>query len=218
MTRRAHTIFDSKINFLDKNISMTRPYEVLKFWFGEDFEKDPFRNSKFWFEKNPAFDREIKTRFEEDLKAAVSVAREDWKVDPQGRLAFVILLDQFSRNMYRGTPRMFSQDPLALEAAIEGIEKGDDRSLHPIQRTFLYLPLSHSENLEIQKRSIQLFQKLLDDSDERWKKSLKNNYDYAVLHHDIIARFKRFPHRNAILGRISTPEEIEFLKQPGSSF
>jgi uncharacterized protein (DUF924 family) len=197
---------------------MTQAYEVLQFWFGEDFENDPLRNSSLWFEKDSAFDREIRERFEEDLKQAAQGQREEWKRDPRGRLAFIILLDQFSRNIYRGTPAMFSQDSVALEAVLDGIRKGDDQLLHPLQRTFFYLPLEHSEDLQIQKKSLEMFRRLVEEADETWKTSLKNNYDYAVRHHDIIARFGRFPHRNAILSRISTPEEIEFLKEPGSSF
>jgi uncharacterized protein (DUF924 family) len=218
MTQRAGSIFSFKIYFLDNNISMTQPYEVLKFWFGEDLESEPFRDSKLWFEKNPAFDQEIKMRFEEDLKAAANGAREEWKNNPLGRLAFIILLDQFSRNIYRGTPRMFSQDSLSLQAALEGIDKGEDQALHPIQCTFFYLPLEHSEDLEIQKKSLEMFPRLVRQANEKWKRSLKINYEYAIKHHDIIARFGRFPHRNALLGRMSTPEEIEFLKEPGSSF
>jgi uncharacterized protein (DUF924 family) len=218
MTRRARKIFGFKFYFLDKNVSMTRADELLQFWFGEEFEKDPFRNSSYWFEKNPAFDLEIKTRFEREIDAAMEGQLEDWKRDAKGRLAFIILLDQFSRNIYRGTPRMFSQDAVALEVTLEGIRIGADRLLHPIQRTFFYLPFVHSEDLKMQEKALEIYSQLLKEADEKFKKALSEKYQYAARHQEIIRRFGRFPHRNTILGRPSTADEIEFLKEPGSSF
>ena len=128
--------------------------------------------------------------------------------DPQGCLALIILLDQFSRNMFRGSAQAFAADEKALAHARTAVERGLDQQLPPFQRTFVYLPFEHSESLADQDRSVALFEALGDE----------NTYDYAVRHRDIIVRFGRFPHRNVILGRESTPEELEFLKEPGSSF
>jgi len=198
-------------------MSMPSPQKVIDFWFGKDFEEDPYQNSARWFAKDKAFDAEVRANFEEDLNRAVR-GELDWKKDPLSRLAWIILLDQFSRNIYRDTPRMFAQDGLALAAVLEGIERKEDQSLHPVMRAFFYMPLMHSEDLEIQKRSVEMFQRMMEGAEKKWKRGLEMNYDYALKHYDIIARFGRFPHRNAILGRASTPEEVEFLKGPGSSF
>jgi uncharacterized protein (DUF924 family) len=130
-----------------------------------------------------------------------------WKATPLASLALVIVLDQFSRNMFRETPRAFSADSPALAVAASVIERGFDRLLSPVERTFMYLPFEHAEDLAAQRRSLALFEALDPD-----------DMQYVKRHYEIIARFGRFPHRNAILGRESTAEEIEFLKQPGSSF
>ena len=130
-----------------------------------------------------------------------------WRSTPLAALALIVVLDQFSRNLFRGTPRAFVGDPAALAAAASAIERGFDRLLSAQERTFAYMPFEHAEDLAAQRRSLALFGALDPD-----------DIDYAKRHHDIIARFGRFPHRNAALGRESTPEEIEFLKRPGSSF
>jgi len=130
-----------------------------------------------------------------------------WRSTPLAALALIVVLDQFSRNMFRETPRAFVGDPAALAAAASVIERGFDRLLSAQERTFVYMPFEHSEDLAAQRRSLALFE-ALDP----------NDMEYAKRHHEIIARFGRFPHRNAVLGRESTPEEIEFLKRPGSSF
>ncbi|MCI0481529.1 MAG: DUF924 domain-containing protein, partial [Candidatus Dadabacteria bacterium] len=151
-------------------------------------------------------------------------AREDklreWEKTPRGTLALIILLDQFSRNILRDTPGAFSHDPQALETAAKGIEKGFDKVLHPVMRVFFYMPFMHSENLDMQERSITLFGALERDfpSPPGLGKMLSSNRDYAERHYAVVKRFGRYPHRNKILGRESSPEEIEFLKQPGSSF
>jgi uncharacterized protein (DUF924 family) len=196
---------------------MNRALQILSFWFGDD-PNDPLMNSKTWWEKNPHFDKKIKIRFEEDLNRAVDEEYDSWKESPHECLAYIILLDQFSRNIYRNTPRAFTQDPLALAACVEGINKGFDRHLTPIQRSFFYMPLMHSEDLKLQQYSIQNFRKLAEEAPEDLKKNLENSYQYALKHYEIVKRFGHFPHRNAILGRPSTTEEIEFLKQPGASF
>jgi uncharacterized protein (DUF924 family) len=138
---------------------------------------------------------------------AVRGELDRWRSTPLAALALVVVLDQFSRNMFRGTPRAFAGDPAALAAAASVIERGFDRPLSAQERTFVYMPFEHAEDLAAQRRSLALFE-ALDP----------NDMEYARRHHEIIARFGRFPHRNSLLGRESTPEEIEFLKRPGSSF
>ncbi len=173
--------------------------DVLDFWFGAD--------RKAWFEKNPAFDEEIRARFLPLYERAASGALEAWRAAPDSCLALVILLDQFPRNMFRGSARAFAADPLALQAAKHAVSQRFDQGLSLDERTFLYLPFEHSESLADQARGCELMQPLGEEV-----------YRYAVRHREIIERFGRFPHRNAALGRENTPEETAFLKQPGSSF
>jgi uncharacterized protein (DUF924 family) len=180
-----------------------RADEVLRFWFGEGAERG--KAHKRWFEKNATFDAEIRSRF---LPLYEELARRnDWLSSSNYCLARIVVLDQFPRNMFRGTARAFAADPLALAAAKHALAKGYDRDLLDVERQFVYLPFEHSEGLADQQRACELMKPLGDDL-----------YDWALRHQRIIARFGRFPHRNEILGRVSTPEEIEFLKQPGSGF
>jgi uncharacterized protein (DUF924 family) len=196
---------------------MSKPEEILLFWFGPDLT-DPLQHADNWWKKDPGFDREIRTRFEKDLLRAASGGLDSWKEKPESCLAYIILLDQFSRNIYRDTPKAFSQDPMALQSAIEAVERGLDKEIPEIARTFFYLPLMHCEDREMQRRCVSIFHQLLEEAPTKLKGVLKGNYDYAQRHADIIERFGRFPHRNKILGRPATPEETEFLKGPGSSF
>jgi uncharacterized protein (DUF924 family) len=177
--------------------------EVLRFWFGEGPEYG--KAHKRWFVKDAAFDAEVRNQFA-DLHAQLANNHE-WLDDRRSCLARIVVLDQFPRNMYRGSARAFSSDVLALEAARHMVAKGWDRRLLPVEKQFVYLPFEHSESLADQERACELMQPLGEDL-----------YDWALRHRAIIERFGRFPHRNAILGRASTPEEIEFLKQPGSGF
>jgi uncharacterized protein (DUF924 family) len=185
---------------------------VLDFWFGAPESPERGRPRKAWFEKSETFDAEIRARF---LPTWEHAARGDfarWEATPLAALALVIVLDQFPRNMFRGTARAFDSDPLALIVARNLVERGHDRLLLPAERLFAYLPFEHAEDLAAQRRSLESFAALAADSPGQ------DNTDIARRHYDIIARFGRFPHRNAVLGRESTPEEIEFLKLPGSSF
>jgi len=169
--------------------------EVLRFWFGQD--------AKRWFEKNSAFDAEIRSRFlplYEELSA-----NADWLARPRDCLARILVLDQFPRNMFRGSARAFATDALALDAAQHAVASGHDRALSKTERTFIYLPFEHSEDLADQERALELF-------------AGHPNSEWAHKHWEIIKRFGRFPHRNGILGRQSTPAEIAFLSEPGSSF
>ena len=186
--------------------------DVLNFWFGNPEDADYGKPRKFWFIKSLDTDKQIKSRFETTYQAAARGELNDWRTSALSCLALIIVLDQFPRNLYRGKPQSFATDRMALEMANYALEQNYDRQLLPVQRWFIYLPLEHSENLADQKRSLQLFSSLKDDPDS------ESTIDYAQKHLDIIKRFGRFPHRNEILGRESTPEEIEFLKQPGSRF
>lgn len=193
---------------------------VLSFWFGEldDQGRADEAVAKRWWKKDEAFDRQILERFEADRRAILAGERDDWLATPRGRLAAIIVLDQMSRNMYRGTPGMFEADGEALRLALEGIERGDAPKLATDERAFLYLPLMHSEDPEIQRRCTQLFSEFRDELSGELRERVSRNLTFAIRHQEIIERFGRFPHRNAILGRDSTPEELAFLEQPGSSF
>ena len=174
------------------------PEEVLSFWFA-----DPPR----WWRKDPAFDAEVRDRFLAVHGAVERGEHEDWLETARGALAYVIVLDQLSRNMFRGTARMFAGDARARAAARRAVDRGDDRTLSEAERSFLYMPFMHSEDLADQDRGAGLF-----------ASGAPAELRYAEQHRDIVRRFGRFPHRNALLGRESSPEEQEFLKQPGSSF
>jgi uncharacterized protein (DUF924 family) len=194
------------------------PAAVLDFWFGP---LDPHGDAddahvRRWFEKNDAFDQEIAERFGALHDEIVKRQHEDWLDDPHGRLAYVIVLDQFSRNMFRGSPRAFASDGQALAAAAEGVARAHDGELTRDERSFLYLPFMHSEELATQDRALALFSALAagapSDGPDRHAATVR----YAEKHREIIARFGRFPQRNSALGRTSTADEWEFLKKnPG---
>jgi len=181
---------------------------VLTFWFGEGAEYG--KAHKRWFEKDPAFDAEVSRRFSHVHEQEIE--SRDWLSAPRECLARIIVLDQFPRHLYRATARAFSSDALALESAKRLLERGWDRDMLPVERMFAYLPLQHSESLEDQERSCSLYEALKDFPETA------DSHRYALAHRAIILRFGRFPHRNAALGRPSTREEIEFLRDPGSSF
>jgi uncharacterized protein (DUF924 family) len=186
---------------------------VTEFWFGpkDDPERNSMRRDR-WFRIDPAFDEEIRRRFLDDVVAAGRGELDGLSSTADGVLTLLILLDQFPRNIFRGTPRMYAYDAKARAVALLAVNFGLDQVLSAVERVFIYLPFEHSENIEDQIRAVTLFNNL---PEVPWR---VETVDYALRHHDIVARFGRFPHRNAILGRVSTPEEIEFLKEEGSSF
>ncbi|HUQ29644.1 MAG TPA: DUF924 family protein [Usitatibacter sp.] len=186
----------------------TQPTEVLDFWFGAP--RGTQRPE--WFRKDDRFDEEIRRRFGEVHHAAARGALDHWRQDRESMLALIVVLDQFSRNLYRNDPRAFAQDARARECTREALARGDDAVSLPVERQFLYLPLEHSEDRDDQVLACSLFARLEEQS------AMKGLMEYAVRHKAIVDRFGRFPHRNSILGRASTPEEIEFLKTPGSGF
>jgi uncharacterized protein (DUF924 family) len=177
------------------------PLDILHFWFTQLTPRQHFA-------KDAALDEAIRTRFGPTLEAAARCELFAWRATPEGRLAEIVVLDQFSRNVYRDTPRAFAQDALALALAQELVASGQDRSLAPAQRAFAYMPYMHSESNAIHAQSIALFS----------QPGLEGNLDFAQRHQAIITRFGRYPHRNAILGRTSSAEELAFLAEPGSGF
>jgi uncharacterized protein (DUF924 family) len=196
------------------------PESVLDFWFGPPGRATEVagRQSKLWFGKSPANDRAVAERFVPTLVAATAGELDHWAHTPRGRLALVIVLDQFPHHIHRDRPQAFATDPQALAQSLAALEAGEGEQLAPIERVFLYLPLEHAESLTIQERSVSLFEKLAHEAATDEHALFDNFLDYARQHRDVVARFSRFPHRNAILGRPSTPEEVEFLTLPGSRF
>ena len=190
-----------------------RAQAVLDFWFGA--ADDPLHRAKRerWFVKDPAFDAQIRERFGVLIEAALAGELTSWAATPAGTLAQIVVLDQFTRNVFRGQARAFAGDALALAAAQALVASGADRGLTGVQRQFVYLPFEHAEDITMQHEALRLFGLLeLDEP------ALAGLLQWAQRHHDIVARFGRFPHRNAALGRAGTAEEIEFLRQPGSGF
>lgn len=185
-----------------------RALEVLDFWFGTGGQSRPE-----WFRKDPAFDAEILRRFGSLIDEAVSGGLREWMNTPASGLARVIVLDQFTRNTRRGRADAFAGDALALAAARAMVANGFDQALSAVQRVFTYMPFMHAEDLSAQDESVRLFGALARSSPDA-----AGNLDFAQRHRVIVERFGRFPHRNAALGRSSTPEEEQFLTQPGSGF
>jgi uncharacterized protein (DUF924 family) len=195
--------------------------EILDFWFvpapGERTRDDDAKVEgvvvrDVWFRKDDAFDAAIRERFAVPLAAGLAGAYGEWCVEPRGSRARVVVRDQFTRNAFRDTPQAFAGDARALATAQDALDHGFDRELLPQERWFLYMPFEHSEALPDQDRAVALFEALASET------GLDEPLPWAIRHRDVIRRFGRFPHRNAILGRASTPEELAFLQQPGSGF
>ena len=187
--------------------------EVLDFWFGAPDDPQRLLPRQQWFVKDDAFDAGIRERFGTLIERAIAGELVHWAATPAGAVAQIVVLDQFTRNAFRGDARAFAGDARALAAAQALVASGQDRTLPGVQRQFVYLPFEHAEDLAVQREGIRLFAQL-----ERDEPAVGELLIWAQRHHDIIERFGRFPHRNAALGRTSTPEELEFLRQPGSAF
>jgi uncharacterized protein (DUF924 family) len=193
---------------------------ILGFWFG-DSRDDAVAASQqhtLWWGKDAATDAAIRARFEPQVIAAGAGELDHWGQSAPGWLALIILCDQFPRSIYRDSPRAFAFDPTARKLCLEGLARGLDQQLRPLPRVFCYLPLEHSEDREHQQRSVTLFQQLAAAAPKSQRELFQGFLDFALRHQVIIERFGRFPHRNAVLGRSSTAEEIAFLQEPGSSF
>lgn len=188
---------------------------VLTFWFGDpaDPASEYGQQRKIWFCKQPKFDQQIRDRFLSVYERGHQGELDSWLAAPQSALALTVLLDQFPRNMFRGTKRCFEADTQALNVAQTALSRQYDQALLPVERMFLYLPFEHSENIAHQNRAVALFEELVQSAPE-----LQSTLDYAYRHRDVIAQFGRFPHRNESLGRPSTPAETTFLQQPGTRF
>ncbi|GAB3402367.1 DUF924 domain-containing protein [Massilia agilis] len=187
---------------------------VLDFWFGAPGSADYGKQRAAWFRKDARFDAEIRERFGDTIAHAVSGGLRDWDAEgPQELLARLIVLDQFTRNARRGTPGAFEGDALALAAARKLVDSGAHRELLPVLRQFAYLPFEHAEDARAQEQAVELFTALANEHE-----GFADALDYAHRHRGVIARFGRFPHRNLILGRANTPEEAEYLMQPGAGF
>ena len=193
---------------------------ILAFWFKEHELSAPQidRRMDIWFGEDPAFDHEIRQAFAADVEKASEGELAHWADKPRGRLALILLLDQFRRNIYRGTAKAFEKDKAALKLCVEGAMHKKDRGLTPIQRVFFYMPLQHAESRKVQAKSVELYSRLAEAVSPTLKETFLTIAQFAELHHDIIEQYGRFPHRNAVLGRDNTPEEDEYLAGDAPDF
>jgi uncharacterized protein (DUF924 family) len=193
---------------------------ILDFWFGANPDDAVVakEQAKLWWSKNHEIDDEMRRRFEDAVRSATTGKLNEWLSTARGRLALIILTDQFPRNIYRDTARAFSYDSKALTWCLDGVDGRIDRELRPIERAFFYLPLEHAESREHQAKSVECFTELVASVPMEQRSTFEEYLDFAMRHRDIIDRFGRFPHRNNILGRESTAEELAFLTEPESGF
>jgi uncharacterized protein (DUF924 family) len=186
--------------------------KILEFWFGEAYQTANLQPQKKWFVKDANFDQTVREWFLGIYEQAAAGRLDDWMMAAESALALTIVLDQFPRNMFRDSAKAFATDSRAFMVAQQAIDLGFDQDVMPVMRVFFYLPFEHSENLDHQNEAVRLFQPFSADPE------LRQYYDFALRHQAIVTQFGRFPHRNQMLGRVSTAEEIEFLQQPGSGF
>ncbi|MFN0316962.1 MAG: DUF924 family protein [Burkholderiales bacterium] len=199
--RKTRGFLLSRLDHLSTHIEEGLHNIILEFWFNEISPSQ-------WWKVDPAFDQMVVDRFSAIHAQANRCELFEWRKEPKGRLAEIIVLDQFSRNMHRSSPLAFASDPLALALAQEAVSAGSDMALAPEERSFLYMPYMHSESKVVHEVAARLFK----------ANGLQSNYDFEIRHKTILDRFGRYPHRNVILDRQSTDEELAFLAQPGSSF
>ncbi len=194
--------------------------DILSFWFKEQELTAPQidRRMDIWFGEDAVFDHEIEKEFADDVARACSGKLDHWADDPRGRLALILLIDQFRRNIHRNTAKAFSMDKLALKLCVEGAMAKKDKGLSPIQKVFFYMPLQHAESRKVQAKSVELFNKLAETVSPTYQETFLTVAQFAELHKDIIDQFGRFPHRNKLLGRENTPEEEEYLAGDGPDF
>ncbi len=186
---------------------------ILAFWFREEQLTAPQIDNRMdtWFSEDPVFDHEIQREYADDVAAASEGRLDHWAHSPRGRLALIVLLDQFRRNIYRGTAKAFSHDKMALKLCVEGAMAKKDEGLSPIEKVFFYMPLQHSESKKVQAKSVALYQRLAEAVTPTYRETFETIAQFAELHADVIDTFGRFPHRNVLLGRENTPEETEYL-------
>ena len=193
---------------------------ILSFWFKEQELSAPQidRRMDIWFSEDAVFDEEIKENFAGDVTAACEGKLDHWAAEPRGRLALIILIDQFRRNIHRNTAEAFSMDKLALKLCVEGAMEKKDQGLSPIQRVFFYMPLQHAESRKVQAKSVELYNRLAEAVSPTYRETFLTVAQFAELHKDIVDQFGRFPHRNKLLGRENTPEEDEYLAGDSPDF
>ena len=191
------------------SVSLPSPFDILDFW----WRAGPSR----WFARNDGFDKEIRTRFSDAVEASLNGDLDDWAASPHSALALILLLDQFPRNIFRDSGEAFAYDAKALAIAKKLIERGLDR-FYLAEQTFVCLPLEHSEEIENQDRSVELFARMAVEAPDGWKDSKRLGLDFATRHRDLIRKFGRYPHRNEMLGRDSTDEEKAFIAEHGRGF
>ena len=194
--------------------------EILSFWFKEQALSAPQidRRMDIWFGEDAEFDAAIKAVFEDDMERASQGQLDHWADEPRGRLALILLIDQFRRNVYRNTAKAFSHDKLALKLCVEGAMAKKDKGLTPIQKVFFYMPLQHAESAKVQAKSVELFNKLAESVSPTFQETFMTVAQFAELHKDVIDQYGRFPHRNELLGRDNTPEEDEYLAGDSPDF
>jgi len=194
--------------------------KILAFWFKEQELTAPQidRRMDTWFGEDAVFDHEIEKEFSDDVERACNGELDHWADEPQGRLALIILIDQFRRNLYRGTAKAFSHDKVALKLCVEGAMERKDKGLTPIQRVFFYMPLQHAESRKVQAKSVELYDRLAESVSPTLQETFLTVAQFAELHKDIVDQFGRFPHRNSLLGRENTPEENEYLAGDSPDF
>jgi uncharacterized protein (DUF924 family) len=193
---------------------------VLSFWFEERQLSAPQIDARMdtWFGEDPVFDEEIRNEFMSDIERASAGELDHWATTAEGRLALILLLDQFRRNVYRGTAEAYALDGKALKLCVEGAMGKGDQGLTPIQRVFFYMPLQHSESIKVQGKSVDIYNRLADAVSPTYQETFLTIAQFAELHHDIVEQFGRFPHRNRVLGRDNTSEEEEYLAADPATF
>ena len=193
---------------------------ILSFWFREQALSAPQidRRMDIWFGEDEVFDLECKKEFAQDIELASEGKLDHWAHKPHGRLALILLLDQFRRNIYRNTADAFAKDKLALKLCVEGARDKKDQGLTPIQKAFFYMPLQHTESIKVQDKAVEIFKRLAEAVSPTYRETFETMVTFAELHRDIIAQFGRFPHRNKLLGRDNTPEEEEYLAADSPDF
>lgn len=211
--------FIVKMQFCNLAHTMETADSLHDYWFGGTADDAAGqRQARLWWSKDAMLDAELSKRFGDLAAAARSGALDAWSGTAQGRLALILLTDQLPRNIFRGTPAAFASDHQARQLCVDGLARGDDKLLRPIERVFFYLPLEHSESMQDQEHSVRLYTALFQQVPQSAMEQYRGYLTYALRHRRVIERFGRFPHRNQILGRPSTAEESDFLKEPGSSF
>ena len=193
---------------------------ILSFWFKEKDLSAPQIDQRLniWFGEDPVFDHECKKEFADDVQMASDGKLDHWAHEPRGRLALILLLDQFRRNIYRNTAEAFAMDKAALKLCVQGAMEKKDKGLAPIQKAFFYMPLQHAESRKVQAKAVDIFNRLAEAVSPTYRETFETIAQFAELHRDIIEQFGRFPHRNKVLGRQNTPEEGEYLAGDSPDF